>query len=184
VIRPAFRNAVIAQLITMQRVVWIGFGVSVLFYIGVSVWFTRMRQQTAVPSDVVATLTPALYALAAAAALLTVWWRRHLAPENLVAATAAAPAMPATAPANAGPGPVPESAAERRAVAVIARLRTQSIVLWMLSEVPAVFGMVLSVLGGDPRHALGLGAASVVLLAMHAPTRARVEAALDAVPKR
>lgn len=176
-IRPAFRHALINRTLTTLRVIWVGLGLSVFVYVAVGVWLTR-SMKPAFPSDIIATLTPALYAIAVATALLAVWWRRALVPERLLAATANAPAP------TMNVGTAPESDEERRALAMAARLQGQSVVLWALSESLAIYGLILSIGSGDARHVTGLAAASLVLLGMHAPSRARIEAAVGALPRR
>ena len=176
-IRPAFRQALLSRTLRALRLIWIGLGISVLMYVAIGVWMTRTMKPHAA-SDVIATLAPALYAIAVALALLTVWWRRRfLAPERVVVDAMAASPQPTMNPA-------PESDEERRALAVMTRLQAQSVAVGALSESPAVFGLVLSILSGDARHVTGLAAATLVLLAMHAPSRARLEAALAAIPQR
>jgi hypothetical protein len=176
VIRPAFRQALVNRL-TILRIIWIALAVSVFVYVGLGVWLTR-TMKPAFSSDIIATLTPALYAIAVATALLVVWWRRALVPERLFAATATV----STPTMNVGAAP--ESDEERRAVAMVARLQGQSVLLWALCESLALYGLVLSIGSGDARHVTGLAAASLVLLGMHAPSRGQIEGAIAAVPRR
>jgi hypothetical protein len=175
VIRPTFREALLTRVTTTLRAVWAALMVAVFVYAALAVWLTR-RMQPAFPSDIAATLTPALYALAVAIALVALWWRRHLAPEAVVAVTSG----------GAGPSIVipvlPETDAERHALAAFARLQTQWIVVWAMSESLAIFGLVLSLGTADPRHVAGLGAAALILLGVHAPSRGRLETLLAALP--
>lgn len=175
-IRPTFRQALIASTLAVLRVIWIALMAGALMDVAIGVWLT-LRVGRVVPSDVMATLTPALYAIAIGVALLSLWWRRLLGPERCVM-----DAPPASVPA--GPGVAPETDAERRAVGALARFRTHSIVVWALCEAIAIFGLVLSMTTGDARHVTSLGAASLVLFGYHVPSRRRVEAIVDAVPNR
>jgi len=175
VIRPAFREALLARPLGILRAIWGFLGFSVLFYVGIGAWLAQTIHP-AFSSDIAATITPALYAVAVAIALLAVWWRRFLAPERLLASV-----DPAATP-SLGVGVAPETDAERRALGAMARFQTQSIVAWALSELLAIVGLVLSIGTGDARHVTGLGAATLVLLGTHAPSRARLEAVLAATP--
>jgi len=175
VIRPTFRKALLDRVSTNLRTVWGVLMLAVFVYAALALWLTR-RMPAAFPSDIAATLTPALYALAMAIALVALWWRRHLAPEAVVAVTSggAGPsiAMPVT----------PETDAERHALAAFSRLQTQWIVVWAMSESLAIVGLVLSLGTADPRHVAGLGAAALILLGAHAPSRGRLETVLAALP--
>lgn len=175
-IRPTFRQALVASTLAVLRVIWIALIAAVLIDVAIGVWLT-LRVGLVVPSDVMATLTPALYAVAIGVALLSLWWRRSFGPERCV--------MDA-APAGIPPGlnAAPETDAERRAVGALARFRTHSIVVWALCEAIAVFGLVLSIATGDARHVVSMAAASLVLFGYHVPSRRRVEAIVDAVPSR
>ena len=181
-IRPTFREAAIRRFLLILRIIWGVLGLSALVYVGISVWLTRTMKPI-FTSDVAATLTPALYTIAVATALYTVWLRRALAPERLAAAASATPA-PAASGSPLAPGLSPENDAERRALLVMSRLMAQSIPLWAWAESLALYGLVLSLGTGDARHATGLGAATLVLLGMYAPARGRLDAVLAAVPPR
>ena len=175
-IRPTFRAALVARSLTILRVIWGALVVALFIDIAIGVWMAR-RLGPAFPSDIAATLTPALYALAIGVALVVLWWRRLLEPDRCVTGARTASAPP-------GLGVAPETDSERSAVAALARFQAHSIYVWALAELIAVVGLVMSVGVGDARHVTGLGAASLVLLAMHAPSQRRVEAIVDAVPGR
>jgi len=181
VIRPVFREALIGRFLLILRVIWAALGLAVFVYGALGVWLTRTMKPV-FPSDVVAVLRPALYAVAIVTALLTVWRRRALDPERLVAAASAAPTLGMGGAQQAGLAP--ESDEERRALVVMARLMAQSIPLWAMSESLALYGLLLSVGTADARHVIGLGAATLVLLGMYAPSYGRLEAALAAIPPR
>ena len=91
-IRPVFREALIARFLLILRVIWAALGLALFVYGALGVWLTQTMKPV-FPSDVVAVLTPALYAVAIVTALLTVWRRRALDPERLVAAASAAPTL-------------------------------------------------------------------------------------------
>ena len=173
-IRPTFRQALVANALRTLRVIWGVMTVAVLVdvAIGVSV---ALRLGRVFSSDIAATLIPALYTIAVAVAILAAWWRRLLGPERCVLD---APAVESPAGLNVAP----ETDAERRAIAALARFRSSSIIAWALSGSVAVIGLVLSIGTGDPRYVTGLAAASLVLLAYHVPSRRRVAAIIAAVP--
>ena len=173
-IRPTFRQALVAHALRTLRVIWGAMAVAVFVdvAIGVSV---ALRLGRVFSSDIAATLTPALYAIAVAVAILAAWWRRLLGPERCVLDA------PAVEP-PAGLNVAPETDAERRAIAALARFRSSSVIAWALCESVAVIGLVLSIGTGDPRYVTGLAAASLVLLAYHVPSPRRVEAIIAAVP--
>ena len=173
-IRPTFRQALVTRTLTTLRVIWGALVVAVLVDVALGVWLA-LRLGPVFSSDIAATLTPALYAVAVGIALLTLWWRRLLGPERCVLDAPAA-----TAPA--GLNVAPETDAERRAIAALARFQSSSIGAWALCESLAIFGLVLSVGTGDARHVTGLAAASLVLLAYHVPSHRRLEAIVAAVP--
>ena len=173
-IRPTFRQTLVAHALRTLRVIWGAMAVAVFVdvAIGVSV---ALRLGRVFSSDIAATLTPALYAIAVAVAILAAWWRRLLGPERCVLDA------PAVEP-PAGLNVAPETDAERRAIAALARFRSSSVIAWALCESVAVIGLVLSIGTGDPRYVTGLAAASLVLLAYHVPSPRRVEAIIAAVP--
>ena len=175
-IRPTFRQALVTRVVATLRVIWGALVVSVLIDVALGIWLT-LRLGRVFPSDVMATLTPALYAGAIAVALLSLWWRRLLGPERCVLEAAPAAGSPGLTAA-------PETEAERRAVGALARFQTHSIVVWALCEAIAIFGLVLSIATGDARHVTSLAAASLVLFGYHVPSLRRVEAIVDAVPSR
>jgi hypothetical protein len=176
VIRPTFRQALVARTLALLRVIWGALLAMVLIDVAIGVWLA-LRLGRLFPSDIAATLIPALYAMAVAVALLTLWWRRLLTADRCVAAAGSAAPPP-------GLNAAPETDSERRAVGALARFQRASLVVWILCEAIAVFGLVMSLGAGDPRHVTGLGAASFILLLMQAPSPQRVEAIVDAVPSR
>lgn len=171
-IRPAFRDALLGRALTALRLVWAALAAAVLVYVALALWLTLTRPPM-IRSDVAATLTPFLYTLALAAAVLAQWWRRFLAPERLLATPGRALPPPA--------GLAAEGESERRALVALAALQTQWIIIWALAEGIALGGFVTSLVTGNARHAFALAVVALVLLGANAPTRARLERVLATI---
>ena len=159
-IRPAFRDSLLDRSLTALRTIWIA-----------------LTRPPLGGSDIAATVTPFLYAVALGAAVLAQWWRRFLAPERLLAA-------PSPTPRSAAAGMTPENESERRAHAAFGLLQKQSILIWALADAIALCGFVVSIVTGNPRHVFALAVVALVLLGANAPARARFEGVLTALARR
>lgn len=175
-IRPAFRDALLGRSLTALRTIWVALIAAVLVDVAVALWITLTRPPLGA-SDIAATVTPFLYAVALGAAVLAQWWRRFLAPERLLAA-------PSPTPRTGALRMTPENESERRAHAAFGLLQKQSIIMWALAAAIALCGFVVSILTGNPRHVFALAVGALVLLGANAPTRARFEGVLTALARR
>jgi F0F1-type ATP synthase membrane subunit c/vacuolar-type H+-ATPase subunit K len=126
------------------RVMWLAFASAPLLYGVVVLLRTRMAVPDAVP--VVAVAGPVLIAVALAAALGSIWWRRRYLDQV------------ATRRASAPP-----------AVELVAAQRLACLVAWAMSETVAIAGLVLALLSANPRAYPPFLAASLALFYLHRP---------------
>ena len=124
-------------------------------------WLGAIASPAGSPPDATATppFTMALAALGALCALATLWIDRAIiTPERMAALM-----------------PVPDHALAQR------HLLAGHLALWSLAVLPALFGFAQLLLGGALATHLALCAASLAILALLMPTRARIAARLEAV---
>jgi hypothetical protein len=138
-------TASVTQRRQVLLVIWLGQLGSIALFVVVGFVLTQMEE----PGEgmlITVTLRPLFWVLAAVLAFASLWWRRTFAAAALR----------------------PE-AAGRLAADAWNRLQVHCLIVWAMSEAPAILGLVLAVLSRDLGDLLPFAAAGAVLLYVHRP---------------
>jgi hypothetical protein len=136
------------------RIIWIAHLATLPVFAGVGV---ALSGSGSAAPELAALVRPALVVVAVVVALASLWWRRSFvtSPRSPLYLFAEEDVIAGGQPAPGGTG--------------LARLQTNCVIVWALSESIAVFGLVLTVLSGVAGDGLPFLAGAAVLLYVHRP---------------